>query len=145
VCDAADCGLMLDVNNAYVNAVNFGLDLGAWLAQAPLARVVQIHVAGHEWFAVDDGGLGSPAEAHAPGAMIVDTHGADVPDPVLSLLERVLARTGPVPVVLERDQNVPPLGALLEELARVRVIWDGALERSLRPASQRTAIAEVGQ
>jgi uncharacterized protein (UPF0276 family) len=54
--------------------------------------------------------------------MIIDTHGAPVPDPVLALLEQVLARTGPVPIVLERDQNVPPLDTLLEEVARIRVI-----------------------
>jgi uncharacterized protein (UPF0276 family) len=127
VCDAADCGLMLDVNNAYVNATNFGLDMDAWMRDAPLDRVVQIHVAGHEWFAVDARGLGEPAAAQAAGAMIIDTHGANVPDPVLSLLERVLARTGPVPVVLERDQNVPPLGALLDELGRIRAIWARAV------------------
>jgi uncharacterized protein (UPF0276 family) len=55
--------------------------------------------------------------------MIIDTHGADVPDPVLTLLERALARTGPVPVVLERDQNIPTLAALLAELERIRAIW----------------------
>jgi uncharacterized protein (UPF0276 family) len=123
VCDAADCGLMLDVNNAYVNATNFGFDVDAWMRTAPLDRVVQIHVAGHEWFAVDDEGLGEGRAPHAPDAMIVDTHGADVPDPVLSLLGRVLTRTGPVPVVLERDQNVPPLDVLLAEVQRLRAIF----------------------
>jgi uncharacterized protein (UPF0276 family) len=126
VCEAADCALLLDVNNAFVNATNFGLDLDAWMRDAPLERVVQIHVAGHEWFAVDEAGLGAAAAERAPGAMIVDTHGADVPDPVLSLLQRVLARTGPVPVVLERDQNIPPLPVLFDELARVRAVWDAA-------------------
>ena len=94
------------------------------MREAPLERVVQIHVAGHEWFAVDERGLGDAAEAGSPGAMVIDTHGAPVPDPVLALLERVLPRTGPVPIVLERDQNVPPLDALLEELERVRAIAD---------------------
>ncbi len=122
VCEAADCGLLLDVNNAYVNSVNFGLDVDAWMAAAPLERVVQIHVAGHEWFAVDEKGLGGARSAHAAGAMIVDTHGADVADPVMELLGRVLARTGPVPIVLERDQNVPELDALLAELERIRGI-----------------------
>jgi uncharacterized protein (UPF0276 family) len=111
---------MLDVNNAYVNAVNFGFDVDAWMRAAPLERVVQVHVAGHEWFEVDARGLGAQRPAHTPGAMIIDTHGADVPDPVLSLLGRVLARTGPVPVVLERDQNVPDLDTLLAEMARIR-------------------------
>ncbi len=124
VCAAADCGLMLDVNNAYVNATNFGFDVDEWMRTVPLERVVQIHVAGHEWFSADATGLGDPAAPAAPGAIIVDTHGADVPDPVLALLERVLARTGPVPVLLERDQNVPSLDALLDEVARIRRIWE---------------------
>jgi len=122
VCEAADCGLMLDVNNAYVNCQNFGVDPEAWLHAAPLDRVVQIHVAGHEWFAVDEHGLGDAVAPGSSGAMIIDTHGAPVPDPVLAMLERVLMRTGPVPIVLERDQNVPPLDTLLEEVARIRSI-----------------------
>jgi uncharacterized protein len=121
VCEAADCGLMLDVNNAYVNAGNFGFDVDAWMRDAPLERVVQIHVAGHEWYAVDERGLGEPRAPGTQGAMIIDTHGADVPDPVLALLGRVLARTGPVPIVLERDQNVPDLDGLIEEVERIRV------------------------
>jgi uncharacterized protein (UPF0276 family) len=129
VCEAADCGLMLDVNNAYVNAQNFGFDVDAWMRTAPLERAVQIHVAGHEWFTTDEEGLGEPAAAASPGAMIVDTHGADVPDPVLALLGRVLARTGPVPVVLERDQNVPPLDALLAEAGRIRGVYEAATGR----------------
>ena len=120
VCEAADCGLMLDVNNAYVNATNFGFDVDAWMAAAPLDRVVQIHVAGHQWFDASDRGLAGEREPHAPGAMIVDTHGADVPDPVMALLGRVVARTGPVPILLERDQNIPPLDALLREMAAIR-------------------------
>jgi uncharacterized protein (UPF0276 family) len=129
LCAAADCGLMLDVNNAYVNATNFGFDVDGWMCAAPLDRVVQIHVAGHEWVAVDESGLGDDRPPNAPGAMIVDTHGADVPDPVLGLLGRVVARTGPVPVVLERDQNFPGLDALLAEVARIRAVVSRALSR----------------
>jgi uncharacterized protein len=123
VCHEADCSLLLDVNNAYVNASNFGFDVDAWMRAAPLERVVEIHVAGHEWFAVDDRGLGDRQSAGSPGAMIVDTHGATAPPPVLGLLRRVLARTGPVPIVLERDRNVPPLAELIDELTRIRAIW----------------------
>ena len=122
VCDAADCGLMLDVNNAYVNCQNFGVDPAAWLRAAPLERTVQIHVAGHEWFAVGPEGVGDAVAPRTPGALIIDTHGADVPDPVLSLLERALERTGPAPIVLERDENVPPLDVLLDEVARIRAL-----------------------
>jgi uncharacterized protein (UPF0276 family) len=120
VCESADCGLMLDVNNAYVNATNFGFDVDEWMRTVPLDRVVQIHVAGHDWF---DEGPG--------GTLIVDTHGADVGDPVLALLGRVLPRIGPVPVVLERDQAIPPLDALLREVAKIRAVYDRAMaERS---------------
>jgi uncharacterized protein (UPF0276 family) len=130
VCEEADCGLMLDVNNAFVNAANFGFDVDAWMAAAPLERVMQIHVAGHEWFRVREDGVGEPAPAREAGAMIIDTHGADVADPVLALLGRVLARTGPVPVLLERDQNIPDLEALLAELARVRHVYELSAARS---------------
>jgi uncharacterized protein (UPF0276 family) len=116
VCDRAGCGLMLDVNNAYVNATNFGFDVDEWMRTVPLGRVVQIHVAGHEWF---DEGPG--------GTLIVDTHGADVCDPVLALLERVLPRTGRVPVVLERDQAIPKLEDLLVEVRKIRGVYERAL------------------
>jgi uncharacterized protein (UPF0276 family) len=116
VCEAADCGLMLDVNNAYVNATNFGFDIDEWMRTVPLDRVVQMHVAGHEWF--DDEG--------DAGKLIIDTHGADCCDAVLSLLERTLRKTGPVPVLLERDQSVPPLATLLAEVAKLKVIWERA-------------------
>jgi uncharacterized protein (UPF0276 family) len=125
VCEAADCGLMLDVNNAYVNSLNFGFDVDGWMRDAPLERVVQMHVAGHEWFEVGDAGIGRPLPPYAPGAMVIDTHGADVPDPVLLLLQRVIERTGDVPIVLERDQNVPALEGLLREMARVRAAAGG--------------------
>jgi hypothetical protein len=128
VCDRADCGLMLDVNNAYVNATNFGFDIDEWMRTVPLHRVVQMHVAGHEW--LDESG-----NAEAPGgggALIVDTHGADVSDPVLALLERVVAKTRPVPVLLERDQAIPSLDGLLAELARVRAAVDRGLARHAR-------------
>jgi hypothetical protein len=91
-----------------------------------------MHVAGHEWFAADAKGLGDAVEPETPGALIVDTHGAPVPDPVLALLERALARTGPVPIVLERDENVPSLDALLAEVA---VIRDVAARASARHAA----------
>lgn len=129
VCERADCGLLLDVNNAYVNAVNFGFDVDAWMATVPLHRVVQVHVAGHEWFDEADFGGG------ATGRVILDTHGADVIDPVLALLERVLPRTGPVPVLLERDQDIPPLPVLLAEIAKIKAIWTGATAATREAAS----------
>lgn len=129
VCDAADCKLMLDVNNAWVNATNFGHDIDAWMRTIPLDRVVQMHVAGHDWFVEGEWTLttrperlgGAPAER-----LIVDTHGSDCCDEVLVLLERTLEKTGPVPVLLERDQDIPPLDTLLAEVARIKTIWSRA-------------------
>lgn len=128
VCEAADCGLMLDVNNAWVNATNFGYDVDAWMRTVPLERVVQMHVAGHDWYSEGDWNAAKrPADlADKEGKLIVDTHGADCCDEVLALLERVLAKTGPVPVVLERDQAIPPLDELLGEIRRIKDIWKRA-------------------
>ena len=133
VCEAADCGLMLDVNNAYVNATNFGFDVDEWMRTVPLERVVQMHVAGHDWFS--EGTWETSASAPNGAAereqmLIVDTHGADCCDDVLALLERTLERTGPVPVLLERDQAIPPLEQLLAEVAKVKAIWTRATARA---------------
>jgi len=129
VCDAADCGLMLDVNNAYVNATNFGFDVDTWMSTVPLDRVVQMHVAGHDWY-VDGGDFDAapiPKDAkEREGKLIIDTHGADCCDDVLALLERVLQKTGPVPVLLERDQAIPSLDTLLAEVAKIDAIWQRA-------------------
>ncbi|WP_437875127.1 DUF692 domain-containing protein [Sorangium sp. So ce513] len=109
VLERAGCGLLLDVNNLYVNGRNHGVDPAALLEKIPPGRVVAMHVAGHEWR--DDAGL------------LIDTHGAPVIAPVLDLLARAVARTGPVPVVLERDNDVPPLEALLAERAEVEAAY----------------------
>lgn len=124
VCEAADCGLLLDVNNAWVNAQNFGHDVDAWMRTAPLDRVVQIHVAGHDWFTDGEWELTEvPRTAEErEGKLIVDTHGAPVAREVLALLERVLARIGPVPVLLERDQSIPPLEVLLAEVRELEAV-----------------------
>jgi uncharacterized protein (UPF0276 family) len=106
-------GLLLDVNNVFVNATNHGFDPAEFLDALPLERTVQIHVAGHV-----------RSEEHG---VVIDTHGADVIDPVLALLERAAARTGAVPVVLERDHQVPSLRALIEEAARVRAAFERGL------------------
>jgi uncharacterized protein (UPF0276 family) len=124
VCEAADCGLLLDVNNAYVNSLNFGFDVDSWMRSAPLDRVVQIHVAGHEWFRVDGGELGGPCASGAADAIAVDTHGADAPLAVRGLLARVIERTGPKPVLLERDANIPSLRELVGELTTIRGITE---------------------
>jgi len=104
VLEEADCRLLLDVNNIYVNSVNHGYDAGEFLAAMPGERIAYIHVAGHYVEAPD---------------LIVDTHGADVIDPVWGLLEQAYARFGVVPTLLERDFNIPPLPTLLGEVATI--------------------------
>lgn len=114
VLEGSDCGWLLDLNNVYVNSVNHGFDPRAWLAGMPLHRVAQMHIAGHTWL---------PEEG-----LILDTHGAPVVDPVRDLLAWVLPRIGrPVPVLLERDHDIPPLDVLLAEREALQAVYDRAL------------------
>jgi len=115
VVEEADCGLLFDVNNLYVNAQNHGLDVTRYLDSIPFDRVVQLHIAGHERVEEED--------------LIIDTHGAPIVTSVLELLTEVVRRTGPVPVLLERDNNVPELSVLLDEVQSVRAAYDRGLER----------------
>ncbi len=105
VLEEADCGLLLDVNNVHVNAVNHGYDPRAFLRALPASRVCYFHVAGHYVEAPD---------------LRVDTHGTDVCEDVWSLLDEAYARFGPVPTLLERDFNFPPLADLLREIDAIR-------------------------
>jgi len=101
----ADCDLLLDVNNIYVNSINHGYDAGIFLRKLPAERIRYIHVAGHYQEA---------------GDLIVDTHGADVIDPVWQLLEKAYQHFGVIPTLLERDFNLPALAELLEEVGIIR-------------------------
>jgi uncharacterized protein len=114
VLEEADCDLLLDVNNVYVNAGNHGFDARAFIDGLPTDRVACLHVAGHH----DDG-----------GAVRIDTHGSPVIDPVWSLLHQACARFGPRPAVLERDFNFPPYAELRAELRQMRSILDGPVQR----------------
>jgi len=107
VLDEADCDLHLDVNNVYVNSVNFSFDPWRFIESLPTERVVYLHVAGHYQEA---------------GDLIIDTHGADVIDPVWRLLDRTYAHLGTPPTLLERDFNLPPLGDLLNEVRHIRTL-----------------------
>lgn len=100
----ADCLLHLDVNNVHVNSVNHGFDALACLHALPLDRVAYVHVAGHYV---------------EPDGLLVDTHGANVIDPVWALLQAAYERCGPVPTCLERDFNIPPLDELMPEVRRI--------------------------
>ena len=100
----ADCLLHLDVNNIYVNSRNFGFDPLAFMAKLPLERTCYIHVAGH--YVEADG-------------LLIDTHGAEVIDPVWSLLESAYQQTGELPTCLERDFNLPDLCQLTAEVETI--------------------------
>jgi uncharacterized protein len=98
------CGLLLDVNNVYVSAVNHQRDAVAYIDSLPLAAVGEIHLAG---FAED---------VDAAGArLLIDSHGAPVAEAVWALYEHTIRRLGPTPTLIERDQNIPPFGVLLAE------------------------------
>ncbi|AHY59649.1 HvfB family MNIO-type RiPP peptide maturase [Stenotrophomonas rhizophila] len=101
----ADCDLLLDVNNVYVNACNHGYDADAFIAGLPAERIVCLHVAGHLDEAED---------------LKIDTHGSAVIDPVWNLLARTYARIGARPTLLERDFNFPPYPELRDELRTIR-------------------------
>jgi uncharacterized protein (UPF0276 family) len=120
----AGCDLLLDVNNVYVNSVNHRYDARAFIDRIPAERVVYLHVAGHYNEAPD---------------LIVDTHGADVVDPVWQLLEYTYGRIGVKPTLLERDFNIPPLPQLLAELGRVRAVQSSAVALPAAPELRRHA------
>ena len=105
VLSESGCDLLLDVNNIYVNSINHRYDPVEFLDSLPLERARYIHVAGHYDEAED---------------LKVDTHGADVIDPVWGLLVEAYRRLGPLPTLLERDFNLPPLADLLLEVSRIR-------------------------
>jgi uncharacterized protein (UPF0276 family) len=113
------CGLLLDVNNAYVNAVNHGRDAWAFIAALPAAAIGEIHLAG---FAEDRDGAGA--------RLLIDHHGAPVADAVWALYARSIERFGPVPTLIERDHDVPALPLLEAEAARART----QLQRRAVPA-----------
>ena len=111
VLDEAGCDLLLDVNNAYVNAVNHGGDARAFIAAMPGERIASYHVAGH-YDEADD--------------LKVDTHGTAVKDDVWGLLAFAYATHGVRPTLLERDFHFPPLPVLLDEVAHVRALQAAA-------------------
>ena len=116
----ADCDLLLDVNNIYVNSINHGYDAEQFLTTLPAERVVYFHVAGH-YNEADD--------------LIVDTHGADIIDPVWDLLDKAYAHFGNVPTLLERDFNIPPLPELMTELDQIisrQQQWPGTDDKRIQ-------------
>jgi uncharacterized protein (UPF0276 family) len=106
----ADCLLLLDVNNVYVNAVNHGFDAREYLGAMPSARVAEIHLAG---FDTDE-----------RAQCLVDTHGKPVHAPVWALYRDTVRRIGPRPTLIEWDADIPPLNVLLAEASRANAILD---------------------
>ena len=100
----ADCDLLLDVNNIFVNSINHGYNAEEFLKSLPAERIAYCHIAGH-YDEADD--------------LKVDTHGAEVIEPVWSLLETAYEHFGVFPTLLERDFNIPPLPELLGEVSRI--------------------------
>lgn len=104
VLDEADCGLLLDVNNIYVNSVNHLYDPIEFLTQLPGERIRYAHIAGH-YNEADD--------------LIIDTHGADIIDPVWHILEKAYQHFGVFPTLLERDFDIPAIPELLSEVKQI--------------------------
>ena len=101
------CGLLLDVNNVFVSATNLGTGARAYIDAFPVDHVGEIHLGGHDKDADDHG---------AP--LLIDSHGREVADPVWALLDHTLARTGPKPVLVEWDTDVPDWATLAAEAQR---------------------------
>ena len=110
LCHRTGCGLLLDVNNVFVSAHNHRFDAEGYLAEFPIDRVEQIHLAGHF------------RHATASGDILIDTHGSHVCDAVWSLHADVIARCGPIPTLIEWDNDVPDWPVLRSEALRAQAI-----------------------
>lgn len=109
------CGVLLDVNNVYVSAMNLGFDAEAYIERLPFGIVGEIHLAGHK------------TEAGPHGTVRIDDHGSAVADPVWRLYERAIRRFGAVPTLIEWDTDVPALDVLVAEAAKAKAAANGAL------------------
>ena len=122
VLEEADCDLLLDINNIYVNSVNHHYDPVEFMKGLPAARITYAHIAGH-YNEADD--------------LIVDTHGADVIDPVWDLLDKAYEHFGVFPTLLERDFNIPPVPELLEEVDMIITTQNKWHETTASPTATR--------
>ena len=119
VLNEADCKLLLDVNNIYVNSINHQYDALEFLKAMPTERIAYLHIAGHYEEAAD---------------LMVDTHGSDIIDPVWQLLEHCYAHHGVFPTLLERDFNIPETKVLLQEINQIHEYQAQALSPIHRSA-----------
>ncbi|WP_439393344.1 MNIO family bufferin maturase [Bradyrhizobium sp. PMVTL-01] len=115
VTERTGCGLLLDVNNVFVSATNHGFSALQYLADFPLSRVGEIHLAGHTDQSDDEGEL-----------LLIDSHDGPVTDAVWKLFEMVVARCGPTPTLIEWDSNIPDWPVLKAEAAAAQAILDRA-------------------
>ncbi|PUB81200.1 MAG: hypothetical protein DBP02_10775 [gamma proteobacterium symbiont of Ctena orbiculata] len=112
VAERADCLVLLDINNIYVSAYNHNFDPSDFVQAMPSERIYQIHLAGHT----------------QEENLIIDTHDHPIADPVYELYAEAIQRFGRVSTMIERDDNIPPLADLLQELDRVRRIGETSFE-----------------
>ena len=110
----ADCGVLLDVNNIYVNACNHGIDAETYINHIPAHLVQEIHLAGFTIDSLPDGA----------GEILIDTHSRPVCDDVWALYRQTIQRLGPVPTLIEWDSDIPPFATLLEEAQRAEMILE---------------------
>ena len=118
------CGLLLDVNNVYVAAVNHGFEPMSYIDAFPLDRVGEIHLAG---FAED--------RDDENARFLIDSHGTPVAEAVWALYRRTIARCGPVPTLIERDNDIPPFATLAAEAARAKSVLEAHSRRVMRSAA----------
>jgi len=107
------CGLLLDVNNVHISAHNMGFDAGAWLDAFPGHAVMEIHLAGHS---IDPGN----------SSLLIDSHDAPVADEVWTLYQRLIARIGARPTLIERDDHIPPFEVLMAERTTAQTVLEAA-------------------
>lgn len=112
----ADCDILIDINNIYVNSTNHGYDAEAFLRAIPAQRIAYAHIAGH--YMQSEG-------------FLIDTHGAPVIDPVWALLDKAYKLFGVFPTLLERDFNLPPMAELLAEVAVIANIQQAQRPRQV--------------
>ncbi len=124
VLEEADCQILIDINNIYVNSVNHRYDPEEFIKSLPGDRIAYAHIAGH-YNEEDD--------------LIIDTHGADVIDPVWRLLEVAYEHFGVFPTLLERDFNIPPLEDLMTEVDRIAAIQQRFQKRGINESVRQHA------
>lgn len=128
VAERADCGILLDVNNVFVNANNHGLDAVRYLDAIPPERVFQVHLAGHS----------------VQGDLLIDTHDHPVRHEVWRLFERFIERAGPVSTLIEWDDRIPPLAAVAREAGRARAVIESVVGKESNGSGRIARSAAAG-